>query len=267
MRPMRCRRPLSAPFLPALAVLAALGLPLPSGAFQDRDRPQAQPGETTLRDQVLAVVDEDPILASDLDRAITLGLYQQREGEGDLNFRQRVLNALIEERLRFHEIDRFGFEQVPLQEIEEQVQQIRARFETEQAFREALREVGLDLKGLRGLVARQLLVLNYVDERLGARVFVTREEIQDYYRNVLVPEMRRQGQEAPPLDDVREDVRNVLREQKTNTEIETWTQELRQEADITIHAEPSVDRPLPPVVKRIEQPREKKPGGGPTGRD
>jgi hypothetical protein len=264
MGPMRYR-PLPAPFLAALAVLAALALPLPSRAFQDPGRPQPQPGETALRDQVLAVVDEDPILASDLDRAITLGFYQQRAGEADLEFRKRVLDALIEERLRFHEIDRFGFEQVPMQAIDEQVAEIRGRFATEPAFREALREVGLDPKGLRMLVARQLLVLNYVDERLGARVFVTREEIQEYYQNVLVPEMRRQGQEAPPLDDVREDVRNVLREQKTNQEIETWTEELRREADITIHAEPSVDRPLPPVVKRIDKPREKKPGGGPPG--
>ena len=65
---------------------------------------------------MLAVVDEDPVLASDVERAIRLGLEQPRPGETDERFRRRVLDALIDQRLQFHEIDRFNFEQVPVDE-------------------------------------------------------------------------------------------------------------------------------------------------------
>ena len=220
----------------------------------------AQEPKTVLQDRVLAVVDDDPILDSDVNRVIKLGLQQPNPGESAEAFRRRVLNALIEERLRFHEIDRFGFEQVPVDEIERHVAQIRARFPDEAAFQKALREVGLDAKKLRQLVARQLLVLTYVDERLGPRVFVSLEDINRYYRDVLAPEMQRRGQPVPPVEDVREDIREVLKQQKLTQELEKWTQELRARADVVIYPEHQANAPLPPVVKRIEKPA-KPPGG------
>lgn len=220
---------------------------------------EAQTPKLVQQDRVLAVVDEDPILASDVERAIRLGLQQANPGETGEAFRRRVLNALIEERLRFHEIDRFGLEQVPVDEIERNVAKIRARFPDEAGFQKALKEVGLDPKKLRQLVARQLLVLTYVDERLGPRVFVSLDDINRYYRDVLTPEMRRRGQPVPPVEDVRDEIREVLKQQRLTEEIVKWTQELRARADVVVHANQPAGAPLPPVVKRIEKPAEKKP--------
>lgn len=206
-----------------------------------------------LQDRVLAVVDEDPILASDVERVVKLGLEQPREGEAEPPFRRRVLSSLIEERLRFHEIDRFGFAQVPVDEIERNVAKIRARFPDDAAFQKALKEVGLDLKKLRQLVARQLLVFTYVDERLGPRVFVSLDDINRYYRTVLAPQMQSQGKQPPPVEDVREDIREVLKQQRLTQEVEKWTEELRDEADVVIYPDQPAGRPLPPVVKKIEK--------------
>src|SRR6185436_17752148 len=85
----------------------------------------------------------------------------------DVAFRRRILNDLIEQRLRFHEIDRFGFEQVPVDLIEKNVAEIRARFPSEEAFRKTLQDLGLTYQALRQLVAQQLLVLTHVEEQLG----------------------------------------------------------------------------------------------------
>jgi peptidyl-prolyl cis-trans isomerase SurA len=215
----------------------------------------AQPGKPVLQDRVLAVVDEDPILASDVERVIKLGLEQPREGEAEPQFRRRVLSSLIEERLRFHEIDRFGFEQVPVDEIERNVAKVRARFPDDAAFQKALKEVGLDLKKLRQLVARQLLVFTYVDERLGPRVFVSLDDINRYYRTVLAPQIQSQGKQPPPVEDVREDIREVLKQQRLTQEVQKWTEELRDEADVVIYPDQPAGGPLPPVVKRIEKPK------------
>jgi hypothetical protein len=240
---------------PLFLVFAALLLAAasPSGA---------QASKEVLQDRVLAVVDEDPILASDVDRVVKLGLQQPNPGESAEAFRRRVINALIEERLRFHEIDRFGFAQVPVDEIERNVAKIRARFADEASFQRALKEVGLDPKKLRQLVARQLLVLTYVDERLGPRVFVGLDDINRYYRDVLAPEMQRRGQPAPPVEDVREEIREVLKQQKLTQEIEKWTQELRDRAEVAVYGSQASGAPLPPVVKRIEKPAAKKKPGG-----
>lgn len=240
--------------------------PAPAPPAKGTVKPPAPPsGKTVLQDRVLAVVDEDPVLASDVERAIRLGLQQPQPGETDARFRQRVLDDLIDERLRFHEVDRFNFEQVPVEEIQKRVAEIRSRFPDEASFQKALKEVGLDLKGLRQLVTRQLLVVTYVDERLGSRVFVEPEDINRYYRDVLTPEMRKRGQQPPPLDEVREDVRETLKQQKMTQEMANWTRELRDKADVLVYSgDQKPGQPLPPVVKTIQgkaatKPEAKKP--------
>jgi parvulin-like peptidyl-prolyl isomerase len=211
----------------------------------------AQQGTAVLKDRILAVVDEEPILSSDLERVIKLGLVSQVPSESDEVYRRRVLEALIDERVRFHEIDRFGFGEVPAEEVDEQVALIRGRFASEAVFSKALAEVGLNPQGLRQLVARQILVLTYVDERLGARVFVSLDEVTEYYRTVLAPEMQKKGQPVPPLEEVRDQIREVLKQQKLNQELAAWTDGLRAKADIVINPPPEPGKPLPPVVKRI----------------
>lgn len=192
----------------------------------------AEGGDPVLVDRVVAVVDEDPILMSDLERVIALGLVAEKDDESPEELRRRVLDGLIEEKLRFHELDRFGFVEVPLDEVEAQYQRIRSGFASEQAFADQLAAVGLDEQGLRQLVARQIMVLIFVQERLGPRVFVDLDSIQAYYDDELVPELRRRGAEVPPVDAVREKIRAVLRERLLDEEIESWTDELRGEADI-----------------------------------
>jgi parvulin-like peptidyl-prolyl isomerase len=214
----------------------------------------AQQSANVLKDRILAVVDEEPLLASDLERVIKLGLVAREAGEGDESdedYRRRVLDALIDERVRFHEIDRFGFSEVPAEEVDGQVAQIRARFASEAVFDRALAEVGLNLQGLRQLVSRQILVLTYVDERLGARVFVSLDDVTRYYRSVLTPEMQKKGQPVPPLDEVRDQIREVLKQERLTQELATWTDELRAKADIVVNPPVEPGKPLPPVVRRI----------------
>jgi hypothetical protein len=205
-----------------------------------------------LKDRVLAVVDDDPVLASDLDRAVVVGQLQAKPGESPRAFRRRILDDLIAQRLRFHEIDRFGLEQVPVDQIERQVAEVRARFKDEATFRQQLKQVGLDEAALRQLMARQLEVLAFVDERLGPQVFVGLDDIAAYYRNVLVPRMQQQHAPVPPLDEVREQIREVLRQQRLTEEIDRWTEELRRKANVAVYFDQPAGGPLPPVVKRIE---------------
>lgn len=201
-------------------------------------------------DRLLAVVDDDPILESQLDQAIGIGLVELQEGEDETQFRRRILDRLIEEKLRFHEVDRFGFAEVPVDEVEKQFEAVRARFPTDLEFRSQLEELALDEQGLRQLLARQVMVLIYVEERLGARVFVGLEEIQAYYDEELVPRLERNDEPVPSIREVREPIRQVLKEELLNEEIERWTEELRRDADIIDYFDRE-QRDLPPVVHRV----------------
>lgn len=183
-------------------------------------------------DRILAIVDDDPILDSDVDRALGLGLVETGGAADQEALRRAVLDRLIDERLRFHEIDRFGFTEISLDEVDRGYEEIRARFTDPDIFARRLEELDLDPDGLRQLVARQIMVVTYVEERLGSRVFVSLDDIRGYYNETLEPELKARGEVAPPLPEVRERIRAVLREQRLNEEIDRWTEELRIEADI-----------------------------------
>jgi hypothetical protein len=219
------------------------------------------PGKTTLVDKILAVVDEDPILATDVDRVVKLGLQRPNPGESQEAFRKRILNLLIDERLRSHEVDRFGFTEVPVEAVEAEVTKIQKSFPDDRAFQKALAEVGLNLQGLRQRVTQQLLVVTYVDERLGPRVLIGSDEISKYYRTVLTPEMQKRGQPPPPQEEVRDPIREILKQQKLTVEMAKWTEELRAKADILVRSETGEEKlvPLPPVVKRISGAPQKPP--------
>ena len=222
--------------------IAALVLAL-AAAFLTPVVPALAQDEATVIDRILAVVDEDPILLSEVEQAIALGLVERQAEETDEDYRRRVLARLIEQRLRFHEIDRFGFGELPIEEVERQVAGLVDGLGGGQRAADRLAELGLDENALKQIVARQIMVMTYVEERLGARVFVGIDDIAEYYDDVLAAEMKARGQPLPPIDDVREQIREVLKQQRLNRELDRWTEELRQKADVEDYSGSGHDAP------------------------
>jgi hypothetical protein len=206
----------------------------------------APAAEGRLVDRILAVVDEDPVLASEVEQAIGLGLAVREDGESDEALRRRVLDGIIEQRLRFHEVDRFGFTEVPVAEIEAHYAEIRGRFGDDASWLARLAELGLTPASVRQLVSRQLMVLTYVEERLGARVLVGLEDIRAYHDTTLKAQMEAQKQPLPLIETVRESIRALLKEQRLNAEIARWTEELRRQADV-VDQFATERQSLPPV--------------------
>lgn len=240
------------------ATVCAAALTLACAGATPPPAPPSPPGpeptlaDHELRDRVVAVVDEEAILLSDVEELVGLGLVERRPGESDQALRERALEGLIEQRLRYQAAERFGFGRVSVEEIEAQVRAVAARFDSRAAFRERLAAVGMSEEELRQLLARQLMVLNYVDERLGARVFVSLDDIRAYYQDELVPRLQEAGQEAPPLDEVREEIRGLLKERRLDDEVARWTAELRREADVLTFLDEPLEE-LPPLrIRRTE---------------
>ncbi len=243
-----------AAFARSAAAPAAKGPKAAGAAAKAAASPAATPvpvGDRQLADRILAVVDGDPILLSDVRRAIGLGVVARQKDETDHALYRRVLNQEIAERLRFHEVDRLGFTEISPRAVDDTLKGFRARFASDEAFAARLQELGLTTESLKQLVVRQLMVLTYVEERLGARVFVTQDDIRAYYDSTLSEEMKRRGQPLPALDEVREQIRQVLREQRLNDEIGRWTGELRQQADVVDNLE-SLHQELPPIAFEVQ---------------
>lgn len=205
---------------------------------------------TELIDRIVAVVDDDPISRSDLERLIALGEIEPAPGEDRRRLERRALERLIDQRLRFHEVDRHGVTAVPHETVDAQVAALRERLGGEEGLARRLAEAGIDEERLRYRLGRQLRVALYIEARLGPRIFVDLEAIRGYYEGELAAEMARRGEPLPPLEQVSEPIRALLRERQLDREIELWTAELRAKADVVDLLERPV-APLPPVVERV----------------
>jgi hypothetical protein len=198
---------------------------------------EALPAGARLIDRIIAVVDDDPILWSDLERAIELELYEPRAGESRQMLERRLLDSLIEQRLRLHELDRYGAAEIEVTQVDAEIAALEERLGGPEALEQRLAELQITRRGLEALFVRQLKILRFVEERLGPRVFVDLEAIEAYYDGEFAERLAAVSDPdspvvVPPLADVREQIRAVLRERYLNEEIDKWTQELRRAADV-----------------------------------
>lgn len=210
----------------------------------------ADDSSLVLLDRIVAVVDEEPIFLSEVERAISLGLVGAADSSDSPQARRLALDRLIEQRLLAQEFSRYGRLEVAPERLAEQVDRVVARLGDPATAEIRLAELGLDRKALEDLLRRQLALFDAVQDRLGPRVFVSPEEIRRHYQEVLLSDLAARGLPPVPLEEVRDAIRALLLEKKLNSELERFLAELRRQADIVDLLE-RPQPPLPPVSVRF----------------
>ncbi len=174
-------------------------------------------------DRIVARVGRDIITLSDIQE---LGRYQQLV-QGKEQTQAERLRELIEQWVVQRDAMLSGFRAPAKADVDKALAGLEKRFGSPQAFGARLKELGLSEGDARRMVERQLFLSRYLDFRFRAEVQVTESEIEDYYRNTLVPELKREGQAAPPLESVADRIREVLIERGISQRAAKWLDELR----------------------------------------
>jgi hypothetical protein len=150
---------------------------------------------------------------------------------------RRKLDIMIDQRLIGQEASKIPGAEVTPEELDKKRTDLIARFPSEAAFRERVQSVGLTPERIDELLREMILIEKFIEFRFQAFVFVSEQEIERYYSDELVPRIRREGQVPPPVDQVREMIRENLRAGKVNDEIDRYLTAARQRADIVQLAE------------------------------
>jgi hypothetical protein len=195
----------------------------------------ALPALAVTVDRVAAVVDRQVITVSEIAQMVDIRFFP-RLAKSEDDHRREILDALIAQALRYRDVERFGAQDIPADTIEARVVEIRGRFPSEAEFNAAVARSELTLDEVRALAKRQLQVEAYIQERFAPLVFVTNEEIADYYTTTWTRARRERGLPVLPLNDVREEVRTAVRSSRLQTEVEKWTAQLRARANVDVYA-------------------------------
>jgi hypothetical protein len=169
-------------------------------------------------DRIAARVENDIILLSDI-RA--LSRYQQfLDGKSETD--PQILERLIDQWIVRTEADVSRFPHPSDAEIERGLERLRKSFTTTEEYEAKKKQSGLSDAELRGIVASQLYLSNYLDSRFRPGVQIDPKTIDDFYQKSVVPRAKARGQEPPPLDEARDFIREALVQRGINDQADQW---------------------------------------------
>ncbi len=202
-------------------VAAALSLFLTPAA----GKPGAQ-----IIDRVLAVVVGEPITLSDVTAAIRLGFVAEAAASADRE--QTALNALIVRQLQLIEVNRYLPPEPSDVEIDARLAQVRARFDSQAALENAMKDTGVTPGLLRARVRDDLRIETYLNQRFGASYQPGEEEVVSYYRS-HESEFIKNGV-LRPYEEVRDEARRRLVDDRAASLVRDWIAGLRRRTEVTI---------------------------------
>lgn len=216
---------------------------------QDNAPPQVPPakpsppaptpsGPAVLVDRIAAVVGDEIVLESEIRKLVAVGFLTRIPGESASAYRDRVLDGRIVDVLRERQLRRStGFDPKP-EDVEARVAALEDRLSRERGIpaSAALAAAGTTREELASWVRRGLALESFVRERLAPGLKVTDADLHAYYDSAFREAARKRGlADVPPFEEVREEIRDLVRELKLNAEIERWTGQLRGETRVLVY--------------------------------
>jgi hypothetical protein len=137
----------------------------------------ASPARAEVIDRVLAVVSGSLITLSDVNAVSELGLITPRDAGDPV---RDVLLQLIDRELQLIEVDRYAPPEPAAADVDREVDRVRARFPTAEAFNAVLERSGVDLTHLRETLRANLRIRAYLEQRFSVNDDRRRQVVQDW---------------------------------------------------------------------------------------
>jgi hypothetical protein len=216
---MRCAQTIFVLFLAAICT---------QGSSMRASSPEPQPQRVV--DRIVARVEDDIILQSQVRELAAFQFLIDGQAEGD----DKVLQELIEQWVVATEANASHFPQPAEFEVDREMARLVAQFPDVEKYQARLKELAITDAQVRQLLVRQIYDERYVDYKFRPSVQVEAAEIQDYYRNDLVPELRKKNQAVPVFTSVEEQIREVLTQRGISALTVKWLDDTKSRLKIEI---------------------------------
>ncbi len=226
-----------------------------------------QSASPVVLDRVVAVVNNQIILSSDLDQEIQLSVLDPAGvGFAPLT-RQRALEqligrALIQQQIRQEDVQAAEPSQagVPSDrssslgwktEVDARLAEIRRNLPacirrncaSEAGWKAFLAAHGLTQERVESYLRYRVQILRFIEQRFRQGIRISPEEVENYYYGTLLPQYAA-GESIPPLDQVAPRIEEILLQQQVNILFDDWLANLRRQGEIEV-LDPALETPLP----------------------
>ena len=240
---MSTRRTLRFPTVPGKAWLGWLLVCLVLPGFVPLHAQALKTGSTVVLDRVVAVVNNQAILTSDLDNEMRLSVLEPagstRRPETPREALQRLISrSLIRQQIREEDAQVLepSAEDVAsrLADLRRDLPAcVRLHCTTDTGWKTFLTNNDLTQQQVENYLRRRVTILRFIEIRFRQGIRIPREEVEAYYHNTLLPQYP-QGQAAPPLDQVTPRIEEILLQQHVNALFSDWLENLRKQGEIEV---------------------------------
>ena len=210
-----------------------------------------QPPVPVVLDRVVAVVNNQTILSSDLDDEIRLSVLDPAGvGLGVLTrkraLEQLIARALIQQQIRQEDVQAAAPTQAEvnarLADIRKELPAcVRQNCASEAGWKAFLAAHGLTPERVDTYLRYRVEILRFIEQRFRQGIQISPQEIETYYHNTLLPQYSA-GEAIPSLSKVAPRIEEILLQQQVNLLFDEWLQNLRKQGEIEV-LDPALETP------------------------
>ena len=172
-------------------------------------------------DRIVARIENDVILASDIRLLAHYQLLVEGKAESDAE----ILDRLIDQWIVRNEANVARTPQPADADIDRAVDRLVQGFSSLEDFEARRKLAGLSPADIRRVTADQLFLNSYLDSRFRPSVQVDEQAIRDFYQNALLPRAQARGTTPPTFDAAHDFIQEALIQRAINEQADRWLKE------------------------------------------
>jgi hypothetical protein len=194
------------------------------------DSRAAVPAGAHVIDGVAARIEDDIIMESEVRE---LSAFQQLV-DGKSKPRSDVIRELADQWILRGEAKTALFATPSQQDVDRSYAQFVKQFASPEDFKARCMAADLTDAAVRRMIEQQLYLSRFLDYRFRPEAQVDRQQIETYYRDEFVPQLKARNQAVPSVDDVADTIREVLIQRAINDNATKWLDDTRGRLRIDI---------------------------------
>jgi hypothetical protein len=202
--------------------------------------PPVQRAPGVVADQVIAVVNGDLILESDVTEERRFEAFEPFSAPGAFS-RDRSISRLIDRTLVLQQAKLQPDQVVTMAQAEAQLQMLRKDLpacknvcETDAGWEKFVASHGFTMPELVERWRQRMEILKFIEMRFRAGIEITPAQIEAYYDKNMLPEYAKVKATPPKLEVISDRIQEVLLEQQVSNLLSDWLTSLKAEGNVRI---------------------------------
>ncbi len=196
-------------------------------------------GQGIVLDRVVAVVNGDVILESDVDEERRFEEIQPYRGAADFS-RDLAIQRLVDQTLILQQAELEPEDAIGDAELDAQIATLRKDIpackqyhcETDEGWQRYLGDHGFTVEEFRDRWRRRMQLLRFIEIRFRNGITISEDEIKAYYEKTMLPEYARRNATAPKVETISKRIEEVLLQQQVGNLLQDWLTSLRAQGSV-----------------------------------